>query len=435
MNCSTNEHPPGRQVSRRGARRVALLALLAMFTTTASAPAAPPVEAGFSPRARHPVVVERAPEAYALDGVRWGFRVPDGAPEFVRATARRGAVREVFWWSENFPPEWIAAHGGLVFLFDDPAALRTSDGRRSIGLVLSVEARLPVGDRFSLVRGTTGRFRLVHMLTSVEDRLQQAVKEKNHSIDVYRLELSGPERQALFDAAVEGAVEGREPERYHTITNNCVTTLVDLLTRTLSPARAPRTLRLFGLPDPRSIIPKITLGWLQKEGILSARLAQISSETGALEFPTREGLESYRIDLRSLSAGSREEEPRRVTFALRHLLALGEVRAELRARERRVRSSTRRQGLAQRREELDQLVMDRRDDLRRTILARFDERIATYLSLAPRPSRILVPLEYDLYRATRRRRRGQDAPRDLLDSVEAFLRPRLEAEVRLGPSY
>ena len=74
------------------------LAAVALFVATLAAPppcrAAPPLEAGYSPRQRHPVLRGETPDAFHLDGVRWGFRDPEGAPEFTRATVRRGAVRE-----------------------------------------------------------------------------------------------------------------------------------------------------------------------------------------------------------------------------------------------------------------------------------------------------------------------------------------------------
>lgn len=404
----------------------ALLSLLALVLAARAAPR----PAGYDSRQRHPVLLASSSVSHRLDGVRWGFSAEHGAPEFVPAMLRRGAVREVQWWSENFPPEWIAAHGMLAFLFEDSSALVAADGRRSIGLVVSIEARLPEGDSFSLTRGLTGRFRLVHMLTSLEDRLQQAVVEKGHSVDVSTLLLSPEERQRLLDVAVESATTPRESSRYDTLRRNCVSELVALLRRVLPPGRRPGRDPVLGVPDLHSVIPKLAVAWLRREGLLGPPAGRIGPETEILAYPDTSARAPYRIRVRDLPPAGGAPEARALALAVHQLLVLDGLRQDLEARTRRARGQAR-EDLGGRRREVERQILVARDRVRLGIEEEGDGGIATYLSLAPPPATSLVPLEFDLWRMVQRRRLGEDAPHALLDHLEDFLEPRLTPHVRL----
>lgn len=383
---------------------------------------------GYAPNSRQPVLLREQPDRFELDGVRWGYGGGDGAPEFARTFVQKGAVKDVYYWSENFPPEWIAAHGMLMFVMEDPQALRHEGGRTSIGLALTVEARLPVGERYSIVAGALGRFRLVHLLTTLEDRLQQAILEKDHSIDVYRLPLAPGEKQALLEAAIRGAVTPREPERYNSVLRNCVTEVVDLLDEVLPDDRAPGSFRLGEVPDLRAIVPKVALRWLLKRGVLEPRSTTITQETAHIEFPTTSG--TYRVRFADLALPSGAEEGRTITMALRRVQAADRVfeavQREWTHQTQRPRTEVR-ADLEEVGAEVDRL----RAALWNAIEQDFDPGLSTYVSLSPAPSTSLIPIEYDLFRGVRRRRASADAPTALLDLAEHFLRPRLESHVRL----
>ncbi|MCC6746696.1 MAG: DUF4105 domain-containing protein [Deltaproteobacteria bacterium] len=206
-----------------------------------------------------------------LGNVRWGFRpLADGRREaiFREAEFSERALGDVYFVLEGKGPFGLAAHAQLYFEFAPTAPVRA--GREaSPGLVLSVDARLPKGGRFTLFDGVFRRsYGLVYQLTSWQDAEQQA--ERHHGrLTRHRLRLTPAQKHGLLREAVAGAVADRSGERFSTLTNNCYSNQLALLNRVLPEAQQLRRSVLGGLlPSPLAWLPPAAPVLLGLKGLL-----------------------------------------------------------------------------------------------------------------------------------------------------------------------
>ncbi len=158
-----------------------------------------------------------------INGVRWGFHGEDLAPRFKRTTIDPTKVVEVYYWSENFPPEWLAAHGMLAFVMEGEDGVVAEDGERDGGIALSVEAHLRKGENYNLVRGLGKHFPLVYQLSTLSDRLQKSLVMAKNRVSSFRLKLTDEQKENLLRNVLEAAAEERKDVLYNTLTNSCVT--------------------------------------------------------------------------------------------------------------------------------------------------------------------------------------------------------------------
>jgi hypothetical protein len=173
----------------------------------------------YQPEQRPASLVATAADSLTLSNVRWGFG-KGGRPRFEDTTIRPDQVKDVYLILEPFQPEWLAAHGALGFELDKGGVVG-ADGKRSAGLVLSVEARLKKGQSYSLVEGFKDRFGIVYQVGTMTDFYQKTVARQGNRVIRYRLKLTAAQKQALLRNALAEAVQDRSGEHYHTTRNSC----------------------------------------------------------------------------------------------------------------------------------------------------------------------------------------------------------------------
>ncbi|MCH7851018.1 MAG: DUF4105 domain-containing protein [Nanoarchaeota archaeon] len=120
-----------------------------------------------------------------------------------------------------------AAHTFLSFGFGDEY------------VVLSVEIRKEKGEKFSPVRALFKQYELMYVFGSEEDIIQLRSNYRLDDVFLYPVKTTKERMKIVFIDAVNRANELSEnPEYYHSITNTCMTNLVDH-TNAVVPGRVP----------------------------------------------------------------------------------------------------------------------------------------------------------------------------------------------------
>lgn len=193
---------------------------------------------------RRPRLVSSAPDAVVFDDVRWGWEDVGERhlrPVFRRVTFDPTRVVEVHWWSEGFPPEWLAAHGQFAFVCDAPGAVRTDEGEEDLGFLYTVQPFFREGERFRILRGFRRErgYPLLRLVTSLRDRVQRASLIYRQKIEAFKLLLDRDQAIGLARASLRAAGEESDDVRYHTTRRSCVTECVDLLNEVLDVRALP----------------------------------------------------------------------------------------------------------------------------------------------------------------------------------------------------
>jgi len=127
---------------------------LLIFLLVARALPASGSDAPFVKRQAQAVLLQQTAEGGRYGGVRWGFSDSDlEKPIFKETFIRPSKVREVHYWSQEFYPEVLAAHGFLVFIMEDLDGVVAEDGTRDVGRVVTVEAHYREGQDYSPIKG------------------------------------------------------------------------------------------------------------------------------------------------------------------------------------------------------------------------------------------------------------------------------------------
>jgi hypothetical protein len=114
--------------------------------------------------------------------------------------------------------EWEgASHVMLSFGFDNGEHV-----------VVSVEARIPEGDRFNLVRGAFKEYGLIYIVGDERDLLFSRLYHREHPLYIYPISVQYPEQlRALFVLTMNHAASiERRPQFYDSLTNNCTNTVL-----------------------------------------------------------------------------------------------------------------------------------------------------------------------------------------------------------------
>ena len=235
-----------------------------------------------------------------VDNIRWGFTGEEAKlPNFQRVTIDPTKIKDIIFWTENFPPEWLAAHGMIAFIFEDDSAVVAEDGSRDIGFVLSVEARLKHDQSYDLLKGLGKNFGLVYLLTSYTDRIQFAVAMRKHSISQFKLKLTQEQKIDLVRNTVLRSVENRDDVWYNTLTESCVTHATECINTVLPEEKRISVYRV-GRAVPNILVsfPKTTGRYMILKGVAEHQ-PSLNKTTTKLSFPMTNGRE-YVIDLRRL---------------------------------------------------------------------------------------------------------------------------------------
>lgn len=126
-----------------------------------------------------------------------------------------GALRRLWFLVEPFHPTIPAiAHTFVSFEFEDDF------------LALSIEARVPEGRRYSIVRGLFGAFQLAYAFGDERDFILRRTRHLGHEVYLYPLVTPPLELRALFLTMLASANRLIErPRAYHSVRANCTTVL------------------------------------------------------------------------------------------------------------------------------------------------------------------------------------------------------------------
>jgi len=171
--------------------------------------------------------------------VRWGFSdAPDGMekPVFKDTAIDPSKIKDVYFLIEPFAPEFIAAHAMMCYEFEE-GGIMASDGSKENRLVVSVEARLQEGQKYSLVDGLKGKFPNVYQLGTWNDTMQKRCLIQGHKIVRYRLNLSPKQKQQLVKNALHESFKDHGEDIYDTVRNNCFNSQIRMLNSVLPPKK------------------------------------------------------------------------------------------------------------------------------------------------------------------------------------------------------
>lgn len=141
-------------------------------------------------------------------------------------------IDQVWYVVEPFSPGSPAAHTFLSFGIADGKG-----GHRY--LAVSVEIRRESGESFSPLAALFRRFELIYVFADERDVIGLRAIHRQHDVFLYPVKATPEQAQALFMDMLERAVAlERQPEFYHTVTNNCTSNIAMHL-RHLWPGSVP----------------------------------------------------------------------------------------------------------------------------------------------------------------------------------------------------
>lgn len=188
---------------------------------------------------------------YIISNVRWGFDDPSAftSPRFRTVRFKADDVKDVYFATQPFPPDWLLTHSLMIFEFKTPVI--TDKNERSSALVLSIEPRLKSGQYCDLIfRGNCGAFPIIYQIGSFEDYVQYGLNGigrgglggknvfvdklmKFHRLYNYKLKLDGSKKIELLKLAIKESVFDRSGEKYDTLHNSCTNNLFALINKIL----------------------------------------------------------------------------------------------------------------------------------------------------------------------------------------------------------
>lgn len=229
-----------------------LLLALAASPAAAAVPAPPP----FADLQRPVKILAVDGDRLSLGNVRWGFDVaPDGklAARFRDTAVDVSKLKDIHFYLRPFPPAWLAAHGLLVFEFEEGVAPREPGGRACRNLILSVEPRYYAGQSYGYAFGAKSPvFFLVYQVSTLDDYLQVCRIIKSDRLLRYRLSLRPEQKRELFRNAMAASAKlGDHEIKYHVLMSNCINNLFYVINETLpmDMQYLRRYLRLFVNPN------------------------------------------------------------------------------------------------------------------------------------------------------------------------------------------
>lgn len=256
--------------------RIALAVLLSLSAASAFAAPEPVIprealggtrEIPWSYKQRPPVKVSVDRDGvYTIREVRWGFderkdeqgrNIPKWRTVKVDP---RGAVRAYFA-LKLFAPEWLAAHGLIIYKFDADRPVVTEHGETSKGFSVSVEAYLKEGQKYDLLKGMKKSWPNVWQLSSLEDYIQHCALSGQRML-LYELELTPEQVRKMLVLSLEESFKDHIQDYYHTLSNSCFTNQIKMINAVIP---EKRRIRDYLIPkvliNPLASLPR-TLGFL-----------------------------------------------------------------------------------------------------------------------------------------------------------------------------
>lgn len=231
---------------------------------------------------------------YTVANVRWGFdeRKDEQGRNLPKwRTVKidpRGAVRAYFA-LKLFAPEWLAAHGLLIYKFDPKSPVVTEHGETSKGFAVSVEAYLKEGQKYDLMKGLKKSWPNVWQLSSLEDYVQLCALAGQRMI-IYELELTPDQVRRMLALSLEESFKDHAKDYYNTLSNSCFTNQIKMINAVIPEGRR---IRDYLIPkvviNPFASLPR-TLGFLLKRHDLlrGKPIPFAAKERGKADLATKE---------------------------------------------------------------------------------------------------------------------------------------------------
>ncbi len=228
---------------------------------------------------------------YTVRNFRFGF--PEGtleSAEFRNARIDPSRIKDVYYWSKDFPPKYIGAHGMLMFLMKDSDGIITDSGEKEIGLVLSVEAWLRTDQDYSIVKGIKpGNYPIIYTVTGYKDGIQRAINVGGLTIGQYKLRLNDDQKKELLVRSLQKAADTKD-ESYNTLVNSCVSTVFDLINEVVpNKQRLKKWIIPYVLLNPRVILPRLAPDYLQSKDLAHKKEALYDMDS-VIELETENGV-------------------------------------------------------------------------------------------------------------------------------------------------
>ena len=117
----------------------------------------------------------------------------------------------------------------------------SSDGQHT---VVSVEARRKLNQKYGIIKGIFGAFPLMYAIADERDAIGQRTEMRGDDVYLYPVRASSEEVQTFFRNVMERVDKlSKAPEKYNTITNNCLTNIRLHINR-IWPGRIPWNWRI-----------------------------------------------------------------------------------------------------------------------------------------------------------------------------------------------
>ena len=99
----------------------------------------------------------------------------------------------------------------------------SSDGQHT---VVSVEARRRLNQKYGIIKGIFGAFPLMYVIADERDAIGQRTEMRGDQVYLYRVRATAGEVQVFFRSVLARVDKlSKSPEKYNTITNNCLTNI------------------------------------------------------------------------------------------------------------------------------------------------------------------------------------------------------------------
>lgn len=227
----------------------------------------PPYKSKFRP-AR---LLGEADGALTVENMRW-LQADAQSHDFGWATAsiRPELIKEIYFVTKVQPPG-IAGHSLLFYEFAD-GGLTDSQGRRSRGFFLSVEAYAREGQSYSLIAGFKRTYGIIWLLTNYEDYAMDTAAFGKDWMNFYPLLADREGKVRMTRDTVAQAAVNREGEWYHSTRNNCTNNLVTMINHALPEGKK---IRMWAIPhfiyNFYSTTPPMVPGYLGRKGALGPK--------------------------------------------------------------------------------------------------------------------------------------------------------------------
>lgn len=145
-------------------------------------------------------------------------------------------------------------------------------------IVVSVEARLERGERYTPMAGALRQYELMYVLGTERDLIRLRTDVRHVEVFLYRAKATPEEVRALFlDIIKRVNTLAKQPEFYDTLTNNCTTNLV-MHVNNLRPGTIPADLRI--------LFPGYSDQFIGQLGLIEGNAKASAMRSRALVLPT-----------------------------------------------------------------------------------------------------------------------------------------------------